>query len=75
MKTNELVSTLKSIRIISERINFCEENNIEVKKCKMGTGGVFQIKEMKNGEKRLQISHGWGRYNYANCAIITKLEN
>lgn len=75
MKTNELVSALKQIRTISERINFCEENSIFVKTCKMGTGGVFQIRQMKSGEKRLQISAGWGRYNYAHCAIITDLQD
>ena len=75
MKTNELISALKQMRTISERINFCEENNIFVKTCKMGSGGVFHIRQMKSGEKRLQISAGWGRYNYANAAIITNLED
>jgi hypothetical protein len=36
----------------------------------MGSGGVGQIKEMKDNSIRVQISYGHGRNNYANCAII-----
>lgn len=37
----------------------------------MGSGGVGQVKEMKNGEVRIQIGYGRGVYNYARCMVIT----
>lgn len=35
----------------------------------MGSGGVGNVKTV-NGETRLQVSYGWGRYNYAYVVIL-----
>lgn len=51
-------------RLISERIGKLENMGYRVFEFPMGSGGVKQIKELKN-ETRIQISHGHGKYNYA----------
>ena len=64
MKTNEVISALSSIRTLNERFAWCYKNGLSPVTRHMGKGGVFQVKEV-NGVTRVQISAGWGRYNYA----------
>lgn len=36
----------------------------------MGSGGVGQVKEMKDGTVRFQIGYGRGKHNYARVLIV-----
>ena len=36
----------------------------------MGSGGVGQVNEMKDGTVRFQIGYGRGKYNYARVLIV-----
>jgi putative component of toxin-antitoxin plasmid stabilization module len=35
----------------------------------MGSGGIGNVKTV-NGETRLQVSYGWGKWNYAHVVIL-----
>ena len=59
-----ICNVIENTRLISERIEKLEEMGYLVFEFPMGSGGVGQIKEMTN-EKRVQISYGHGKYNYA----------
>ena len=64
MKANEVISSLAGLRTLNERFAWCYENGLHPVTRNMGSGGVFQVKEV-SGVTRVQISSGWGRYNYA----------
>lgn len=64
MKANEVISALSGMRTLSERFAWCYKHGLNPVTRNMGTGGVFQAKAV-NGVTRVQISSGWGRYNYA----------
>ncbi len=64
MKANEVIEGLSKIRTLNERFAWCYKNGLNPITRRMGTGGVFQVKEVA-GVTRVQISSGWGLYNYA----------
>ena len=61
---------------IADRVEFLDEilskSNIKYlfNELPMGSGGVGQIKEMKDGSIRFQIGYGHGRYNYATVLVV-----
>jgi len=63
-----LKSKIKKIifseRLISKRIERIEKLGLTVNIAPMGSGGKGQIKEMSYCS-RVQISYGWGKWNYA----------
>ncbi len=63
MKTNEVISALSGMRTLGERFAWCYNNGLSPVTRHMGAGGVFQVKDV-DGVTRVQISAGWGRYNY-----------
>ena len=64
MKANEVIEGLSKIRTLNERFAWCYKHGLSPVTRWMGKGGVFHVKEV-NGITRVQISAGWGRYNYA----------
>lgn len=41
----------------------------------MGSGGVGQIKEMKDGTTRIQFGYGVSKHNYAKCLVVSIRKN
>ena len=79
MKTkNEQIAKVKNIvakfRNIDARLlevaNCNDLPDVELGFAAMGSGGVGQTKQMRDGSVRVQLSYGRGRYNYAHVAII-----
>lgn len=68
-------------RLIEDRkykvADFFKENLPEVifyfETLPMGAGGVGSIRPMKDGDIRIQIGSGSGKYNYAPCIVLTRL--
>lgn len=56
---------------VSDRIKKLRKFGYSVSECSMGSGGVLQVKELKD-ETRVQISYGHGRYNYAYAVRLKK---
>jgi cysteine sulfinate desulfinase/cysteine desulfurase-like protein len=54
---------------IRERIRALSNIGYDVEHVPMGSGGVGQIKNVKNAI-RMQISCGHGKHNYANAVVI-----
>ena len=74
MKATDLKNIQKVVRdnrLVSDRVRKLREMGYTVKECPMGFGRVLQVREMKR-EKRIQISTGKGKYNYAYAVIIKK---
>ena len=73
MKAEELrdqvMSTIAGIRLVSDRVNELRKKGYVVVERSMGSGGVGQIKVLKN-EIRIQIGYGHGKHNYAMCVIF-----
>ena len=73
--TEESVVEIKQIiakhRSISARENELLEKGYNVMECAMGSGGVGQVKKIKN-EVRVQIESGHGRCNYAKCVTFSR---
>lgn len=69
-KVNKLVDiTIKSNRLINQRVADLIELGFEEDEKSMGSGGVGQVKVIK-GIVYKQVSCGWGRYNYA---VVVKI--
>lgn len=68
---NDCLRAIKRHRLSSNRIDELREKGYTVKRVPMGSGGVGQIKQLKN-EFRFQITYGTGRYNYAYAVIVSK---
>jgi len=69
-KETKIQRIIRNNRRVSDRIKEIKKLGVRISCKSMGTGGVGQIKIMSDGSKRIQISAGWGRYNYAYVAII-----
>ena len=73
MKTLEfkkIAKVVKSNRLVSDRIDYLRKMGYQVEKLPMGPGGVLQQKNMANGQTRIQVGYGQGRYNYAATVIL-----
>ena len=68
---NEVKTIISKHRLVSDRVNELNEKGYIVNECAMGSGGVGQIKTLKD-EVRIQIGYGHGKHNYAKCVIIKK---
>ena len=55
---------------ITDRLVYLNDRGYHIAVRSMGSGGVGQIKKMKNGEYRVQISYGLGRWNYAYVVLF-----
>lgn len=66
----QILEGINANRLIQDRLQYCAARGFETDIVPMGCGGVGQWKQMRDGSVRVQISHGWGRYNYAHVAII-----
>ena len=66
-----ICQVIDNTRLVSERIEKLENLGYLVLEFPMGTGGVKQVKELKN-ETRIQISNGRGKYNYAYAVRLIK---
>ena len=55
---------------VKDRVEILTDLGYNVEIRAMGSGGLLQRKDMKNGIVRIQISYGWGRYNYAYCVEL-----
>lgn len=67
-KIEKIISSNKSVKA---RIVEIEKLGYKVNVYPMGSGGVGQKKKMADGTTRVQVSYGWGRYNYAYAVAIT----
>lgn len=67
MKANEVIGALAGLRTLNERFAWCYKNGLPPVARHVGSGGVFQVKEV-NGVTRVQISAC--RYN---CAWVVEL--
>jgi len=56
---------VKDNRLIEDRVRLLKQHGYEIGSFAFGSGGVGQIKEMKSGITRIQISYASGSYNYA----------
>ena len=75
MRKSDLKTITKVVnenKRVSDRIKKLRELGYTVSEVSMGSGGVLQVKELKD-ETRVQISYGHGKYNYA-CAVRLKKE-
>jgi len=68
----EIKNVVKSSRLVDDKVNKLTELGYDVQELPMGSGGVLQVKEMRDGTIRVQIGYGHGRYNYAMCVVINK---
>ena len=68
----EVNNAISGIRLIDDRISILRDlefvGHFEEKP--MGSGGVGQYKEMKDGTLRVQIGYGHGKSNYAMCLVV-----
>ena len=74
MKKSDLKTITKIVnenKRVSDRIEKLQELGYSVAEFAMGTGGVLQVKELKD-EIRVQISYGHGRSNYAYAVSFKK---
>ena len=74
MTTTDLKNIQKVVsdnRSVSDRVEKLREMGYTVNECPMGSGGVLQVKELKN-ETRIQVGYGKGKHNYAYAVIIKK---
>ena len=56
---------VKDNRLVNDRVNILISRGYKVELFPFGSGGVGQVKEMRSGKTRVQISYGKGKYNYA----------
>lgn len=56
---------IRDNRLIEDRVRLLKQHGYEIGSFAFGSGGVGQIKEMKSGITRIQISYASGKYNYA----------
>ena len=56
---------IRDNRLIEDRVSILEQHGYKIGSFAFGSGGVGQIKEMKSGITRIQISYASGSYNYA----------
>ena len=68
---NEVKTIISKHRLVSDRVNELSKNGYNIKECAMGSGGVGQIKVLKD-EVRIQVGFGHGKHNYAKCVTINK---
>lgn len=74
MKKTDLKTITKVVnenKRVSDRIEKLQELGYLVAEFSMGSGGVLQVKELKD-ETRVQISYGRGKYNYAYAVSLKK---
>ena len=69
---SEIKSVVVNNRLIKDRVSKLTELGYDVQELPMGSGGVLQVKEMANGDVRIQIGYGHGRSNYAMCVVLDK---
>ena len=70
-EVKEVKTIISKHRLVKDRVKELYKNGYNIEECAMGSGGVGQIKTLKN-EVRIQVGYGHGRYNYAKCVIINK---
>ena len=56
---------IRDNRLIEDRVWLLKLQGYKIDTFAFGSGGVGQIKEMKSGKTRIQISYARGEYNYA----------
>ncbi len=56
---------IRDNRLVKDRVRLLKLQGYKIESFPFGSGGVGQVKEMKSGKTRIQISYGTGRYNYA----------
>lgn len=66
-----IMSAIDSHRLVADRVKEIEAAGISVDEFPMGSGGVRQIKEMRD-HYRVQVGFGVSNHNYAQAAIIQK---
>lgn len=66
----QIENIVKSERLISTRIAKLEAAGFHVEELPMGSGGVLQRRNMRDGTARIQIGYGHGRNNYAMVVIM-----
>lgn len=74
MKKTDLKTITKVVnenKRVSDRIEKLQELGYSVAEFAMGSGGVLQVKELKN-KIRVQISYGRGKWNYAYAVSLKK---
>ena len=57
--------TIRDNRLIEDRVWLLELLGYKIESFSFNPSRVGQIKEMKSGKTRIQISYATGRYNYA----------
>lgn len=67
-KIQEIIRTQKTVEARKSEMFI---NDIQYDTFPMGSGGVGQIKEMKD-HYRIQVGYGVGKHNYAVAAILKK---
>ena len=71
MNIEKINSITNEHRLIKDRIKALEKEGFNVhSEVRMGSGGVGQVKHMRDKSTRVQISHGHGRCNYAHAVIF-----
>ena len=74
MKKSDLKTITKVVnenKRVADRIEKLQELGYSVAELAMGSGGVLQVKELKD-ETHVQISSGRGKYNYAYAVRLKK---
>lgn len=62
-------SVIKDNRSVANRVETLSRKGFVIAERPMGRGGVGKVKRLQD-EVRVQISAGYGRYNYAKCVIF-----
>lgn len=68
----EIKSVVENNHFVDDRVSKLTEMGYDTQELPMGSGGLMQVKEMRDGTIRVQIGYGHGRYNYAMCVVIDK---
>ena len=68
----EIKNVVESSRLVDDRVNKLTELGYDTQEFPMGSGGVLQIRGMRDGTVRVQVGYGRGRYNYAMCVVLDK---
>lgn len=67
-----VMQVVSANRSVANRMKELASMGYSIDVAAMGSGGVGQVKEMKDSY-RIQISAGWGRYNYAHIVELNKV--
>lgn len=66
----QIAKIVDSNRLLKDRILQLEKLGFFIERVRMGSGGVNRAKKMRDGTTRVQISCGYGKYNYAYAVIL-----